>query len=256
MSPPYEKSDLWTWNGATLTWTLVTPASPAPARTNAFGFVYDPARRKLVLWGGMEPNTYNPMADVWEWDATGAGTWNERTPSAGALPARESFAAYYDPVRGAPTMFGGGGNFWDAYKQDIWEWLPGTQARSAFVWTVPWTASGERSATFLALDVTASAAARGSDTAYPPSPVSGAALLGWDHLRGSWSALAFNSAGLTPATVGYTTADPVSVARILPSPSLSATIAVAPAALNQKGTALSRVALDYLELGVTYRRVP
>ena len=124
VSPPYDKSDLWTWNGSS--WALVTPASPAPARTNAFGFVYDPARRKLVLWGGMEPNTYNPMADVWEWDATGAGTWNERTPSAGAFPARESFAAYYDPVRGAPTMFGGGGNFWDAFKQDTWEWLPGT----------------------------------------------------------------------------------------------------------------------------------
>lgn len=255
MAPPYDDDDLWTWDGATLTWTQVPVAVRPPRRTNPLGFVYDAARRKLLLWGGMDRSTSNALGDAWEWDAT-TGTWASRTPSSGRVPARESFAAYYDPVRGAPTMFGGGGNFWDAYHQDAWEWQPGTAARPAFVWTVPWSASGERSATFLAVDATASAAGTGSDTAYPAGTVAGAALLGWDHLGGGWSNLAFSSAGATPAAATYSTADPVSVARIIPGTALSATLAVAPAGLNRKGATLSQVKLDYLELAVTYRRTP
>lgn len=255
MAPPYDDNDLWTWNGGTLSWTQVPVASPPPRRTNPFGFVYDLARRKLLLWGGMDRNTSNAMADVWEWDAT-AGTWASRTPSGGVFPARESFAATYDPVRGAPTMFGGGGNFWEAFKQDAWEWQPGVLARSAYVWTVPWSASGERSASFLGLDVTASAGGMGSNLSYPAAAVAGASVLGWDHLAGSWSTLAFNGAGVTPAALTYSTADPVSVSRFIPGTALSATFAVAPAALNRKGTALSQVTLDYLEVAVTYRRMP
>ena len=252
-SAPYQKNDLWTWNGAA--WSKATVASAPPLRTNPFGFVYDASRRKLFLWGGMDPSTYNALPDSWEWDAT-AGTWASRTPSIGAIPARESFAAYWDPVRQMPTMFGGGGNFWEAMKQDAWEWQPGVQARSAFVWSVPWSASGEKGATFLGVDATASAAGMASDPSYPANPSPGAALLGWDHLGGSWRFLAQNAAGVTPGSFTYSTVDPTSVARILPGPALSAFVAVVPAAFNQKGTTLSEATLDYVEFAVTYRRTP
>lgn len=252
---PYDRNDLWEWNPSLLTWTLRTIASPPPLRTNPFGFVYDLARRKVLLWGGMDRSPFNPMADVWEWDAT-TTTWADRTPSGGLFPARESFAAFYDPVRKAPTMFGGGGNFWEAFKQDAWEWQPGDQARPALVWTVPWGASGERNATFLGLTVTASAAGQGSNTAYPAAALPGAAILGWNHLAGSWLQLASNGTSGAPTSMSFPTADAQTVAKLLPGVALSTTIAVAPAALTQKGTALSQVSLDYLELVVTYRRGP
>jgi hypothetical protein len=253
VSAPWDKNDLWTWNGSA--WSPVTVASAPPLRTNAFGFVHDLARRKLLLWGGMDRSSYNPLADVWEWDAA-TGGWTERTPSRGVVPARESLAAYYDPVRGAPTMFGGGGNFWEPVKRDTWEWLPGVAARSAFVWTVPWSATGERRAAFVDVEVLASAAGTASDTAYPANVAAGASLLAWDHLSGSWLTLASNSASTSPASLDYPTADPVTVARIVPGTALSATLAVAPAAFNRKGTVLASVKLDYLELAVRYRRTP
>jgi hypothetical protein len=253
VSAPWDKNDLWTWNGSA--WSPVTVASAPPLRTNAFGFVHDLARRKLLLWGGMDRSSYNPLADVWEWDAA-TGGWTERTPSRGVVPARESLAAYYDPVRGAPTMFGGGGNFWEPVKRDTWEWLPGVAARSAFVWTVPWSATGERRAAFVDVEVLASAAGTASDTAYPANVAAGASLLAWDHLSGSWLTLASNSASTSPASLDYPTADPVTVARIVPGTALSATLAVAPAAFNRKGTTLASVKLDYLELAVRYRRTP
>jgi hypothetical protein len=81
-------------------------------------------------------------------------------------------------------------------------------------------------------------------------------LLGWDHLGGSWRFLAQNAAGVTPASFTYSTVDPTSVARILPGPALSASVAVVPAAFNQQGAALSDATLDYVELAVTYRRAP
>lgn len=248
-SPPYQKNDLWTWDGAA--WSSVSVPAAPPLRTNPFGFVYDSSRRKLFLWGGMDPSTYNALPDAWEWDAT-AGAWTSRTPSVGAIPARESFAAYWDPIRRMPTMFGGGGNFWEAMKQDAWEWQPGVQARSAFVWSVPWSASGEKSATFLGVDATASAAGM----AYAATPSPGATLLGWDHLGGSWRPLAQNAAGVAPASFTYSTVDPTSLARILPGPALSAFVAIAPAGFNQEGTTLSAATLDYVELAVTYRRTP
>jgi hypothetical protein len=250
---PYDRNDLWTWDGAG--WTSVTVQAAPPRRTNAFGFVYDVARRKLLLWGGDDRGTYNPLADVWEWDAT-TGAWADRTPSRGVVPGRESLAAYYDPVRGAATMFGGGRNFWESAAQDAWEWLPGVASRSAFVWTVPWSATGERHATLVDVEIVASAAGRGNDAAYPANPAPGAALLAWDHLSGSWLALASNGAQTAPASLSYATADPTTVARILPGTALSATLAVTPLALNRKGTALTTVTLDSLELAVRYRRTP
>jgi hypothetical protein len=252
VAAPYDRNDLWTWDGAT--WSPVTVASAPPLRTSGLAFVYDVARRKLLLWGGRD-SAFTPMADIWEWDAT-TGGWADRTPSRGFFPARESVAAYYDPVRGAPTMFAGAGNFWEALKQDAWEWQPGPTARSAFVWTVPWSAAGERTATFVDVEVIASAAGTASDTLYPASVVPGASILAWDHLSGKWLTLSSNAAPASPAPLEYPTADPLTVARILPGTALSATIAVAPKAFNQKGAALTTVKLDYLELAVRYRRTP
>ncbi len=250
---PYNRNDLWEWDGKA--WTTHTTANPPPLRADSFGFVHDLARRKLVLWGGQDSTNYNAMRDIWEWDATST-TWTNRTPSSGSFPARYSLAAWYDPVRRAPAMFGGGGNFWEAFKQGTWEWQPGDLARPALVWTVAWSASGEKNARFLAIDVSASASGQGSSSAYPAAAVLGASILGWDHLGGAWRTLASNAAGGAPAPMTYVTADPVGLARVLPGTALSTTIAVAPVGFNQQGTALSQVKLDYLELVVTYRRAP
>jgi hypothetical protein len=250
------RNDLWTWTGNA--WSPVAASSAPPLRQAGAGFVYDPARRKLLLWGGQDLAApyFHPRSDVWEWDAASGSTgWIERTPSSGA-PARYGMAAYYAPVRRAALMVGGDGDLWDRVKGDAWEWKPGAGDRPAFVWTVPWSATGERSATVLGLEVTASAAGTGNDGGYPAGPVGGASVLGWDHVAGKWRTLAWNAATGAPATTTYATADGPSVAGIVAGAARPITIAVTPVASNGQGTSLARVTLDQLQLAVTYRRAP
>lgn len=58
--------DLWQWDGPTGTWTnlsLTTGARP-PARARA-GAVYDSARQRLVIFGGIQAS--GDGLDLWEW---------------------------------------------------------------------------------------------------------------------------------------------------------------------------------------------
>jgi hypothetical protein len=56
--------DMWAWDGAQ--WTQV-PESGAAARSGS-GVVYDTAREKLVLFGGVERPGGKAVTDTWEWD--------------------------------------------------------------------------------------------------------------------------------------------------------------------------------------------
>lgn len=106
-------NDTWIFDG--VSWRQLTPAtSPGPRGRAAAA--YDPARREVVLFGGITA-TGAMLNDTWTWNGT---TWTQRTPSS-APSARSAAAMAFDPARQRLVLFGG----WvpsglDA--NDTWEW--------------------------------------------------------------------------------------------------------------------------------------
>ena len=106
--------DTWEWDGRN--WTEVTPAGQSPSPRQEHKMVYDSARGKVVLFGGLESSgTYQ---DTWEWDGH---SWTEMTPAGDNPSARFSHAMAYDSARGKVVLFGGRVNFTEP-AGDTWEW--------------------------------------------------------------------------------------------------------------------------------------
>jgi hypothetical protein len=115
---PTPIGDLWAWDGQA--WTLLQPSGgPLPARKN-FGAVYDLARKRLVVFGGIYGGlvvTPTYLGDTWELDGS---AWVERKPG-GAFPApRSGHGLAYDAKRGRTVLFGGGDSA--TSFDDTWEW--------------------------------------------------------------------------------------------------------------------------------------
>ena len=112
--------DTWVWDGATRTWTQVTPAVSPPARANAT-MAYDKARRKVVLYGGSGVGGAQDTA-TWLWDGA-TRTWTaapaDSTPG-GAL--RLAAMDYHLPSQ-KTVLFGGvrpGSTF--TLNESTWTW--------------------------------------------------------------------------------------------------------------------------------------
>jgi hypothetical protein len=90
-------SDTWEWDGTN--WRDRTPAG-GPSARYGFGFAYDSARGRAVLFGG-SPTT---SAETWEWDGV---AWANVTPAAGSPSARFMTAMAYDAARSRTVLFGG-----------------------------------------------------------------------------------------------------------------------------------------------------
>jgi len=77
---------------------------------------YDEARRRVVLFGGVD-DTGTLLGDTWEWDGS---TWHELQPATSPTP-RAAHAMAFDPVRGVVLLFGGDGGAWSLLG-DTWAW--------------------------------------------------------------------------------------------------------------------------------------
>jgi hypothetical protein len=135
--------DTWEWDG--LSWQLMSPTE-APAPRGFAMMAYDPDRERVILFGGKQgrlSDSFEALADLWEWDGT---TWTELTVTGPS--ARAAAAMTYDPRRGVIVMFGG----MDAGQQflaDTWE-------LSASGWTERVTATkpAQRARAAMTFDVT------------------------------------------------------------------------------------------------------
>ncbi|MGE3171795.1 MAG: hypothetical protein AB7O97_04165 [Planctomycetota bacterium] len=121
--------DTWEWDGAA--WLQVATLGP-PARY-LHAMVFDVARQRTVLFGGLAPGA-GPLQDTWEWDG---GSWSQ---VGGAGPvARSSHAMAYDALRFRTVLFGGGaaggGVLGDTWLWDGGAWtqqgVPGPPGRAA-----------------------------------------------------------------------------------------------------------------------------
>lgn len=115
---PTLRGDTWEWDGAV--WVLAASAGPPPRSHHAMAF--DPARGKVVLFGGdtsLLVKTFGsagePYRDTWEWDGS---TWTLQSP--GGLGGRVNHALVFDESRGRLLLVGGSGDY-DVY--DEYEWV-------------------------------------------------------------------------------------------------------------------------------------
>jgi hypothetical protein len=99
------------------TWTQESPLLSPSTRSHHVS-VYDPVRKNVVLFGGLQTNLTTYLADTWTWNGV---TWTQAATT-GAF-GRAGASAAFDEKRGELVMFGGmlgnGGNTTTNYT-DTW----------------------------------------------------------------------------------------------------------------------------------------
>ncbi len=90
--------DVWSWDGAN--WTNLGDLG-LPARLNA-GAAFDASRQVVVVYGGLNPVSFDQLADTWEFDGT---SW--APVGFGEPGAREDASLAYDAARGLVVLYGG-----------------------------------------------------------------------------------------------------------------------------------------------------
>jgi N-acetylneuraminic acid mutarotase len=117
--------DTWTYAPATGRWSKLSIIGSPHARWGA-SMVYDSARRKLILFGGLfgSYDGSNRLNDTWEYDPA-AQAWKNLAP-AGALPPARGYASMiYDSATGKVILFGGFAGR-DGLLADTWAYNPST----------------------------------------------------------------------------------------------------------------------------------
>jgi flagellar hook capping protein FlgD len=106
-------------------WSELAPAGSPPSARFQPIVIYDPARDRMVLFGGADG--VNSFYDVWALSLAGSPVWSELTP-AGSPPVYHP-TAIYDPVRDRMVLFGG---YDGVDHNDVWALsLAGSPAWSA-----------------------------------------------------------------------------------------------------------------------------
>ncbi|HVZ74593.1 MAG TPA: kelch repeat-containing protein [Polyangia bacterium] len=112
--------DQWEWDGTTSTWAERQIAGAQPSARHDFTMLYDPDRKKIVLFGGID-ETGTRLNDVWDWDGT-AGTWTQRTIAGTKPPARWGHTMVYDTGRKKFVVYGGNtGTGTGSWVNETWE---------------------------------------------------------------------------------------------------------------------------------------
>jgi N-acetylneuraminic acid mutarotase len=114
------QTDTWTYDYDHNMWREMRPAT-FPTRRLHGTMVYEPASRKMILFGGEETQANNPLSDTWSYDLA-ANTWTQLTPKA-SPSARARQAMAFDAESNTIVMFGGGANPF-RFTNDTWVYDP------------------------------------------------------------------------------------------------------------------------------------
>lgn len=112
-------NDLYALDLGSNAWTKLNATGTPPSPRRAHSGVYDPLRRRMVVFGGTNSSTISSVFnDAYALDLATL-TWSRLTPSSGALPGVRAHTAAYIPGRDAMAIFGGD-NERNAYNDIIY----------------------------------------------------------------------------------------------------------------------------------------
>lgn len=127
-APSSHYNDTWIWNG--VNWTELHPASQPPVRY-AHGMVNDPARAKILMFGGQTVGWDLLLNDTWEWDG---GNWLQLSPAVSAT-ARTAHGMVYDTAEDYILL--NGGLFRSSVNGETWIFKEGTWSQLTTASTPP-----------------------------------------------------------------------------------------------------------------------
>lgn len=115
-------NDLWIYDPAANTWTMLTPNGDVPPGRSGHSLAYDPVSKKVILFGGSAQSQY--LGDTWTYDPA-ANTWTQLTPLGDQPSPRSAASLLFDPGLNKFLLFGGR----DAHDlNDTWTFDPATKA--------------------------------------------------------------------------------------------------------------------------------
>jgi hypothetical protein len=89
-----------------LNWTQAAPGSASPSARSGHGMVFDNARQKVIVFGGVDV-AGNFLNDMWQWDLA-SQSWSPVVPATNDVPVpRANFAMAYDVNRSKIVLYGG-----------------------------------------------------------------------------------------------------------------------------------------------------
>jgi hypothetical protein len=112
-------NDTWTLSlpDTVLSWTALTPAGTPPVARVLHSAIYDPARDRMVVFGGLNASQFR--SDLWELSLAGGTAWSALVPG-GVIPsARDGHCAVYVGAQDRMVMYGGYGGA-ARYQTDAW----------------------------------------------------------------------------------------------------------------------------------------
>jgi hypothetical protein len=114
-------NELWKYDIATNTFTLLSPSGTPPSIRYWPNSIYDPVNHCMLTYGGIPTTGY--VNDLFKYDIAG-NTWTQLSPTGGPPNSTSYLDSAYDPVSHALWIFGGkhvigGANLNDLWKYDI-----------------------------------------------------------------------------------------------------------------------------------------
>jgi hypothetical protein len=235
----------WEWNGSS--WAHVVPTDPEADGDVGWAeaIATDTDRNRVVApaYGG------GGSEHLWQWDGN---SWKLVTPADitgdGRPDTREALAFVYDSTRQLFTLFGGY-KAPSSYVNDLWNWLPAADERPGQVFSIPVAQTGKGDAAVLEMNLTWVAGAESTNVDQLENGV-----IFYVSDKSYWKVLANEPTfGLdTPGTYTWSSTDTALLSRLQKGAEDRVDFAVVP--LYTNGPDYARVATDYVELTVRYRK--